>query len=454
MNVACQNFNVTDRAPPVQAPPPPPPPAPTIPKIALPVPPAAITPPVGAADVALPQVGRQPTTPADPPALPLPGDGREMDRVGLLLPLTGPEGPLGQAMLRAAQMAVFDIADDSFLLMPRDTAGTAEGAATAARETLARGARLLLGPLFKESVSSVAPAARESGVNLVAFSNDRSVAGEGTYLIGLLPREQIVRAVQYARGQGVLRFAALVPDNPFGRRVVNDLAEEVDAMGGTLARTEFFADDPDNISAAVRRIALYDTRRAALIQLREQLEGQGESIASLKTMDTWGDVDFDALFIPSSGDELKQIAALLPFYDIDTSKVRLLGMATWRAPGLGREPALVGAWFAAPVTDARKDFVSRYRELHGEPPHALAVLAYDATALAAVLARAVGGARFDAEALTSVNGFAGMGGIFRFLPSGEVQRGLAILEVEPWGFGVLSPSPETFEDTNREILSN
>lgn len=115
MNVACQTFNVTDRAPPVQAPPPPPP-APTIPKIALPLPPAAITPPVGASDVALPQVERQPTTPSDPPALPLPGDGREMDRVGLLLPLTGPEGPLGQAMLRAAQMAVFDIADDSFLL--------------------------------------------------------------------------------------------------------------------------------------------------------------------------------------------------------------------------------------------------------------------------------------------------------------------------------------------------
>ena len=67
------------------------------------------------------------------------------------------------------------------------------------------------------------------------------------------------------------------------------------------------------------------------------------------------------------------------------------------------------------------------------------------TLMAAVLARAANGARFDTETLTSANGFAGAGSIFRFLPNGEVQRSLAILEVEPWGFGIRSPSPESFE---------
>ncbi len=129
-------------------------------------------------------------------------------------------------------------------------------------------------------------------------------------------------------------------------------------------------------------------------------------------------------------------------------------MESWRTPGLGREPALVGAWFAAPITDTREDFERRYRELYGEPPPSLAVLAYDATALAAVLARAEGGATFDDAALTSANGFAGTGGIFRFQPSGQVQRGLAVLEVEPWGFGIRSPSPETFEEISNEALSN
>ena len=448
MIVGCQKATVTDRARPVQVPPPPA--APALPSFALPPP----APPAGAGDTELSRQEREPSALVEQEVaeIPLPGDGRAMVKVGLLLPLSGPDGELGEAMLRASQMAVFDVADDSFLLMPRDTAGTPDGADAAGREMLARGARLLLGPLFSESVAAAVAPARDAGVNLVAFSNNRAVAGDGSYLIGLLPREQVVRVVGYAREQGVLRFAALAPDTPYGHQVVDDLAEAVATIGGTLIRTGFFTDDPDDMSRAVRQMAQYDSRRAALLELRKQLVEQGESTAQLKTMDTWGDVEFDALFVPSSGAQLKQIAALLPFFDVDTSKVRLLGMESWKTPGLGREPALVGAWFAAPITDTREDFEGRYRDLYGEPPHSLAVLAYDATALAAVLARAVGGARFDAEALTSVNGFAGVGGIFRFLPSGEVQRGLAILEVEPWGFGIRSPSPKTFEAF--EVLSN
>ena len=303
MTVGCQKATVADRAPPVQAPPPPPPTAPALPTIALPLPPA---PPPGANDTEVLPDEQEPLAPAQREIveIPLPGDGRPMVKVGLLLPLSGPDGELGEAMLRASQMAVFDVADDSFLLMPRDTAGTPDGADAAGREMLARGARLLLGPLFSESVAAAVAPARDAGINLIAFSNNRAVAGDGSYLIGLLPREQVVRIARYAREQGVLRFAALAPDTPYGRQVVDDLAEAVTNFGGTLVRTGFFADDPDDMSRAVRQMARYDSRRAALLELREQLVEQGESIAQLKTLDTWGDVDFDALFVPSSGAQL------------------------------------------------------------------------------------------------------------------------------------------------------
>ncbi len=53
---------------------------------------------------------------------------------------------------------------------------------------------------------------------------------------------------------------------------------------------------------------------------------------------------------------------------------------------------------------------------------------------------------FSAEALTAKNGFAGMGGIFRLLPSGLVQRGLAVMQVEANSVNVIDPPPESFED--------
>lgn len=305
---------------------------------------------------------------------PLPGM-RDLTRVAILLPLTGGDSALGRSMLRAAQIAVFDIAGDDFQLMPYDTKGTPEAAYEAARRALAEGAGLVLGPLFSDSVRAVTPLIQAAGVNLVAFSNNRAVLTGRVFLIGMLPTEQVSRVVQYARDQGAVRFAALVPDTAYGRRMV------------------------------------------------------------------------EALLIPIGGSRLKEIAALLPFYDVDTKKIHVLGVSSWRhVPGLGREPPMVGAWFAAPNGTARTGLDGRYRGIYGRPPDPLAPLAYDAAALAAVLARAEDGPDFSCEALTTPNGFAGSSGIFRFAPSGEAQRGLAILEIGPWQVKEIGPAPETFEE--------
>ena len=78
-------------------------------------------------------------------------------KVALLLPLSGSLASLGKAMSDAAQMAMFDLADRRFELMPIDDKGTANGSADAAEQAIANGARLILGPLLAPSVRAVAP---------------------------------------------------------------------------------------------------------------------------------------------------------------------------------------------------------------------------------------------------------------------------------------------------------
>jgi ABC-type branched-subunit amino acid transport system substrate-binding protein len=376
--------------------------------------------------------------------------------IGLLLPLTGPESAVGRAMLDAAQMAVFDIGGRDFVLLPRDTLGAPKGAREAAVSALEGGAKLLLGPLFAKSVAAVAPVARAAQVNMVAFSNDRAVAGANTYLIGLLPGVQIRRVITYARSRGITRFAALIPDTSFGRLVIGDMEKAVNLSGGTLTQIEFYRRDRSDVNLAVRRLASYAARRNALERRRQSLAGAADEVSRralgrLEGLDTIGNVGFEAVLLPESGAALKAIAPLLPFYDIDIKRVRLLGMAGWSEPGLGREPALVGGWFAAPPPAARAELAVRYKALYRRVLHPLAVLAYDATALAAVLAagNAAGNKdapSFDAEALAAANGFAGTAGIFRLNRSGLVERGLAVLEVGPDGVSVVSPAPDSFAD--------
>ncbi|MHA1571135.1 MAG: penicillin-binding protein activator, partial [Alphaproteobacteria bacterium] len=130
-------------------------------------------------------------------------------------------------------------------------------------------------------------------------------------------------------------------------------------------------------------------------------------------------------------------------------RVKLLGTWLWDDVSLGTEPAMVGGWFAAPSPNARADFVDRFKAAYGHQPDRLATLAYDSVALAAILSRENGATdeeAFSLEALTTPNGFVGMDGIFRLLASGEVQRGLAVLEIRRGGFRDLEPAPATFEN--------
>ena len=127
-----------------------------------------------------------------PPLLPLSGGAA---RVGILVPLTGKTAPLGQAMLNAAQMAMFDFADADFELLPHDTAGRPEDASFAATIVIGDGANLLIGPLLAHSVQAVAPISRAAGVPVIGFSSDRTVAGDGVYTRGFLPENEAERVV-------------------------------------------------------------------------------------------------------------------------------------------------------------------------------------------------------------------------------------------------------------------
>lgn len=393
-------------------------------------------------------VGRPPRP--RPHARPPPPLASGSVRVALLLPLTGANARLGRAMLDAAQLALFAFADDHFELLPLDTKGTPQGAAEAVQFAIGDGASLVLGPLLASSVAAVAPATRAAGVPVLSFSSDRSVAGTDVYTMGFLPGEEIERVVRFAHRKGLRRFAVLAPDNAYGATVVDAARHVTGLMGADVVRVQLYDPDAGDVQDAIRTLAHFDARREALIEQRRVLEARGDEVAMralkrLRDLQTVGDLPFDALLLADGGKRLQTIAAHLPFYDVDPAKVRMLGTGQWDEPGIGAEPALIGGWFAAPPPKARANFEEEFKTTYGAMPPRLATLAYDATALAAVLAKAEGGADFSAAAITQPSGYWGRDGIFRFLGEGITQRGLAVLEIRPAGTRVISEAPESFQ---------
>ncbi|MDJ0949956.1 MAG: penicillin-binding protein activator [Alphaproteobacteria bacterium] len=346
--------------------------------------------------------------------------------MALLLPLSGQQQKLGEAMLNAAELALEDAGNDKLVLLPKDTRGKPDAAAAAASEALDEGAELILGPLLASSVQTVQPVASAVGVNLISFSSDQSVAGDGAFVMGFLPRDQVRRIVQYAVSDGRTRFAILAPDTPYGRLVSDETEAAVADNGVFMSKVAFYDPAAPDVTATVRAFANYDSRTKI-----EKEAGEG--------------LDFDAVMLPEGGLRLLQVAPLLPFFDIDPGKVLYLGTGLWDSPVVHREPNLVGGVFAAPAPEARQAFTAKYKQVFGSTPPRLATLAYDAAALAALLSGKEGGPDFSQQAITDENGFLGADGLLRFKESGIVERGLAVLRVERAGFLVVSPAQSRFQ---------
>lgn len=368
----------------------------------------------------------------------------QLVKVGLLVPLTGTAASLGQDLLEAAQLALFEVPDNRIELLPRDTGDGPQQAVTAARAALDGGAELLIGPLFARSTTAVAPLAAERNVKLLSFSNDATIAGNGVYVLGFRPEEQIARIVGYAASQSLARFGALAPDDTYGGRGLAAWRAAVAAepqIQAVIAATYATDGDP---SAAVREVAAAGRPGGLPAPLPESPAFAGtddaqESPAAAPLPPP----GVDAVLIADGGARVVNVAAGLARYGVAPPASRLLGTMRWQDDNqLTSEPLLQGAWFATWPPDAIAAFGRKFAAAYGRQPAPLAVLAYDATALAALLSATT--PRFTPEQIAAPSGFAGGSGIFRLLDDGRAEHGLAIVEIARGGIRQLEAAPQTF----------
>jgi ABC-type branched-subunit amino acid transport system substrate-binding protein len=339
-------------------------------------------------------------------------------KVAVLVPLSsqGQPGVIARSLKQAAELALFERDNRRLELMVKDDRGTPEGAKAAAEDAVKRGASLILGPLYAKSVSAAAPVARKAQVPVVAFSSDREVAGNGVYLLSYQPTPEVERIVAYAAKRGMKRYAALMPQDAFGKLVEPVFREAVARAGGSVATLETYPSNANAMLAPLRKISM-DIATA---------EAEGAPV--------------DALFLPGGQEYLELLARLLPQAKIDTGKVKLLGTGGMDYPNAGRDASLVGAWYPGPDPRGWSDFAQKYAKTYQAAPPRIAGLAYDAVNLAIALA-ADSSQGFSAAALTRGGGFTGIDGTYRLLPDGTTDRSLAILEVQKFGSAVVEAAP-------------
>ena len=339
------------------------------------------------------------------------------NKIALLLPLTGPQAAIGQSMLNASQMALFDMNDPRFEILSFDTQGTTAGASNAVRQAAEKGAKLITGPLLADNVQAAGATARQYGLQVVGFTTDSTKIGNNVMTLGILPFDQGRRMAQYARTANLGRIVIIDPQTQYSNAIIQSFEQTTRQNGLRIA---------DKIKYGSPSTA---DRIAKALEARQ--------------------TQFDAIFIPVGNPTLAALAQALTNNGLSAQVKPWLGAGLWDDQSIQSNRAMQGALYAAPAPQQRMNFERQYQSTFGETPQRLASLAYDATALSVVLLRQ-NTQLIDKNSLLNPNGFTGIDGIFRFDNNGMAERGLAIHRISDGGRTIITDqAPSSFATASR-----
>ena len=324
---------------------------------------------------------------------------------------------LARNLENAARLAIADLNGVQIDLRVYNTAASPAQAAAVARQAADEGAKIIVGPLFGELVNPVGLAVADRNINVLALSNNPTVAGGNVFVLGPTFDNTAARLVSYAKRTGISRFG-IVHANDLGGQLGRDaIAGAVQADGGQVAGIGSYALSQQGITAAVPGIA-----------------------ATLRSNGA------QAVFMTAAVNaDLPLLATALPEAGINPVDVRYMGLTRWNAtPQALAIPGLQGGLFTLPDSGMIANFESRYAATYNAQPHPLAGLAYDGIAAIGALVATGNRNALTKSALTTRQGFQGTSGIFRFLPNGLNERGLAVATIRNNQVQILENAPRSF----------
>ncbi len=164
----------------------------------------------------------------------------EANRIAVLLPLTGGAADAAAAVRDGVLAAFYRSGSPRPDLNFYDTAGNAQLVWSVYQRAINDGADFVIGPLLKESIQALS----QSGllpVPVLALNHSEDVSPDSDlrlYQFGLAPEDEARQVAQRAIADGNHRLIALVPDNPWGERVLAAFEQQFATLGGELLDSE------------------------------------------------------------------------------------------------------------------------------------------------------------------------------------------------------------------------
>jgi hypothetical protein len=326
---------------------------------------------------------------------------------------------VGQSFLKAIQLALHDISNENINIYPKDSKANALDAYQAAKEFEELGIKVVIGPIFYESVERLGEI---NNLTFISFTNKTEEIPKNTIAFGINIDSQIDAIKQYFNKINVSKTLLLSPKSEFIYQSQSVTKKDV----LKFYRTYSYDINPKKITSEIEKITKYrerkkDLERRIKILEKSDLYKDKQELKKLEQMHTLGKVSFDSVFVIDFGERLKSVLTSFMFSDVPSNEVNFFTINQWFDESFFNENAMQNLHFPSVNLSNLKKFNKKYFDAYKEKPNKVSILAYDALGLV-YYCWINNNSEFKVSQLYNTDGFKGLHGEFVIINNFSRQK--------------------------------
>ncbi len=396
----------------------------------------------------------------------------EQIKIGIVLPISGPNAKTGRELLRGVQLAFnsfHDLASERRIQPIIRDSGSGSGEASDIVEQLAddKNVLLVIGPVFSKDFRRSAQVAGRK--RMPVFSPSATTVGissSSKYLFRntLTNRLEAEKMAQLAaRNLGLKRFAILYSSDRYGQEMNRYFTEEFERLGGEVMIAEPFSREQTDFGEQARKIGgmTDDTLRNEILNVASTIPGATPNSINRKLEEIYDGklsapkivsygggglnrrnflpgltMQYDGIFMPGLYNKIGLILPLLEFYNIkEIIKLAGKGVNHPEFVKIAEQYAegvifLDGFYKHSSLPHVQK-FVRDYQLYFREEPTILSAQAYDAASMAlTAISRGADSRSSITDYLESLNSYEGVSGTTSFDKDGDTDKTVFYLTID------------------------
>ena len=359
-------------------------------------------------------------------------------KVGVMLPLTGEHSEIGNLILNAIEMAIFQTEENKLELRIKDTEAKSDKAKKVLSELIDEGVKVVIGPLFSKTLAAIQSKVASNNINIFALTNNINLRNKGIWIFGVDPQAQTEKVLRHALEKGSKSIAALLPQNAYGLLLFDTITSFTKENLMKIEKIEFYNFSVESQRKKAQKIS--DGFKDYKLYLDKIKEQDNEEEKGNETL--FMEKPFDSVFIAAAGQNLTVLSSQLQYNNVDPKIVQYLGISSWEDSSIVNEPALEGGVFVTTSEMYQKKIKLIYTNSFNKEMPKIAMIAYDIVALLGSLNNSEN--NINIYDLVNDEGYIGLRGLFRLKKNGAVERAFQLKKIKNKKFTILEKAKNQF----------